>query len=282
MLKPLIHLLVAGSLLGTSTVLAKLAGDVGLPSLAFLAWSLLGATLMLGTASVARGDTPGISSRTLEYFVIAAFVTVAGSNLIFFSAVPVVGASFVALAITLPPLLTYAGTLAFRLERFDLIRLAGVVLALVGAGLLAANKLRAPDAPVIWIALTLLGPVLLAIGNLYRSLRWPEGETAQALAPGMLLAATIMLFLVGMLPRFTLIPVDLNTAGGALILCQAVVFAAQFHVLFLLQKSGGPVFLSLLGSVRAIVTVPIAIVALGEEVPDGLVPACVLIGAGIL
>ena len=277
---PLILLLATGTMLGASTNLAKVAGDAGLPPLAFLAWSITGAALVLSMIGAVRGKLPSLNRRTIEYFIVAAFVTVAGSNLIFFSAVPQVGASFVALAIAFPPLLTYLGALSLGMERFDWMRASGVALALAGAALLAAFQLSLPDAPVFWILLTLVGPVLLAIGNLYRTLRWPEGESADALAPGMLIAAAAMLLLTGALPRFTL-----ALPGGAfpyfLVLLQAALFAGQFLFLFALQKCGGPVLLSLLGAVGAVVGVPVAIQLLNEAPPRGLIYAAPLIALGI-
>ena len=278
--RALLLLAVTGGLLGLSTNLAKLAGDWSIPPLAFLAWSMLGATTILVAVAVVRRDLPSITARTIEYFVVAAFVTVAASNLIFFSAVPRVGASFVALAIAFPPVLTYLGALALRMERFTAMRAAGVVAALAGAAVLALFELRAPDASVFWFALTLLGPVLLAIGNIYRSLRWPPGASADSLAPGMLIAATIMLFAAGLLPTFTLrLPPDGWAMG--LTAAQGCVFAAQFLMLFALQKAGGPVLLSLLGAVGAVVAVPVAVFLLGEEPPRGLLYAVPLIALGV-
>lgn len=280
-MKALLYLLVAGSLLGLSTTLAKVASDEGLAPFPFLLWSLLGATALLVARGATKGRLPTLSHRTIEYFVVAAFVTVAGSNLIFFSAVPVVGAGFVALAITLPPLLTYGGALAFRLESFSMVRFAGVMSALAGAGLLAVNKLAEADVSAFWIALTLIGPVLLAIGNLYRTLRWPPGAAAEELAPGMLAAATLMLLATGLLPQFDIWPASFTPQHAALIGVQALTFAGQFLVLFLLQKTGGPVLLSLLGSVGAVVAVPVAVLILGEDVPTGLYSAAALIAVGI-
>lgn len=279
---PFACLLGAGACLGISTNMAKLAVDAGLTSLAFLTWSIAGAAVALGVLAAARGRLPGLNRRTVEYFVIAAFVTVAGSNLIFFSAVPHVGVSFVTLTITLPPLLTYVGALLFRMEVFDLRRAAGVLAALAGAGVLALRQLSAPDAPATWILLTLAGPVLLAIGNLYRTLRWPRGEPADALAPGMLAAAFVMLLATAALPGFS---VAVPTETGLpllLIALQAGLFAAQFLLLFVLQKTGGPVLLSLLGAVGAIVGVPAAILLLGEAPPEGLLVGSLLIGLGIV
>ncbi len=281
-LVPISSLIAAGACLGLSTNMAKLAGDVGLSPIAFLSWSILGAALVLCVFAISRGHLPSLNFRTFEYFVVAAFVTVAGSNLIFFSAVPHVGVSFVTLAITLPPLLTYIGALALRMEGFDWRRALGVIAALLGAGFLAINQLRAPDAPVFWVLLTLLGPLLLAIGNLYRTLRWPEGETADALAPGMLIAAAAMLFALALLPDFS-VSVPTDTAPPLLLIgVQAAIFAAQFLLMFVLQKTGGPVLLSLLGGVGAVIGVPVAIMLLGETAPKGLIVGSALIALGIV
>src|SRR3546814_20219131 len=111
------------------------------------------------------------------------------------------------------------------MEKFQMARAAGVAMALAGAAVLAARKLSAPDADGFWILFTLVGPVLLAIGNLYRTLRWPKGASADALAPGMLVAAAVMLLGVGFLPGFSLaVPMD-QSLPLALILVQSVVFA---------------------------------------------------------
>lgn len=280
-LAPLLCLLSGGALLGLSTNLAKLADKWHLPPLAFLCWSISGAALLLMVVAAFRRDLPPINARTLEYYAVSALVGVAGSNLIFFSAVPHVGAGFVALIISLPPLLTYVGALVLKLEQFQATRAAGVAAALAGAGVLAAHKLSAPDADVFWILLALVGPVLLAIGNLYRTMRWPKGVSADALAPGMLVAASVMLLAAGLIPGLSLaVPMD-QTLPLVLIVVQSVVFAGLFLLLFLLQKTGGPVLLSLLGSVGAVVGVPVAIFLQGEVPPDGLFLGAALIAAGV-
>lgn len=280
-LVPLLSLLAGGALIGLSTNLAKYAGNVGLSPLAFLFWSTSGAAILLLTVALLRHDPPPLNTRSLKYYFVAALVSVAGSNLIFFSTIPHVGAGFVALIIALPPLLTYLGALALGMERFQTLRALGVAAALAGAGILAIRKLSAPDANALWIILALCGPVLLAIGNIYRTLRWPRDASPEALAPGMLIAASIMLGVTGFLPGFSLsVPLG-NALPLALIAVQVLVFAGQFLLLFLLQKTGGPVLLSLLGSVGAVVGVPIAVWLQNEAVPDGLLPGASLIALGI-
>ena len=281
-LVPLTCLLAGGALIGISTNLAKAAGQIGLSPLAFLFWSITGAAFLLSAVAILRHDLPPLTVRSLEYYSVAALVSVAGSNLILFSAIPQVGAGFVALIIALPPLLTYLGALFMRMETFNVVRAMGVAAALSGVGVLAMRKFSAPDASIFWILLALCGPVLLAIGNIYRTLRWPNAASPSSLAPGMLIAAAIFLGVVGTLPNFSLaVPTGALLPIGLIVL-QAFIFAGQFLLLFLLQKTGGPVLLSLLGSVGAIVGVPVAIFLQGESPPEGLFLGASLIALGIV
>lgn len=278
----LITLLACGSLLGLTTTMAKVAGDAGIAALAFLAWSILGACVLLWCVAAMRRDTPSFTARTVEYFAVSAFVGVAASNLIFFLAIPKLGAGFVSLMLSLPPLLTYVGAIMLRLDRLDAWRLLGVLAALLGAGALALGKIQSGTTPIGWVAFVLLGPVLLAIGNIYRSVRWPKDESAQDLAPGMLTAAALMLFAAAFLPGME---IGFNFGDGrawGLVAVQSLLFAGQFVLLFMLQKSGGPVMLSLLGSVGAVVAVPVAVFLLGEGMPENLWLGVVLIGLGVL
>ena len=279
---PVLCLIVGGGLTGISTNLAKFAGEVGLTPLAFLFWSITGAAFILFSYALLRRELPPLSKSTLSYYLVAALVSVAGSNLIFFSAIPHVGASFVALIISLPPLLTYLAAIILRIERFTKLRALGVVAALVGAGVLAARKFAAPDASVFWIGLALCGPVLLAIGNIYRTLYWPDNLSPSALAPGMLIAASVLLGLFSILPNYSLAVPLAEMLPLGLIAVQAFVFAGQFLLLFLLQKTGGPVLLSLLGSVGAVVGVPVAIFLQGERPPEGLFLGASLIALGVV
>lgn len=280
-LVPFTCLLVGGALIGISTNLAKYANEIGVTPLAFLFWSITGAAIILLAVAVIKKELPPLTARSFEYYFVAALVSVAGSNLLLFSAIPHVGASFVALIVSLPPLLTYLGALMLRMERFNIIRALGVAAALTGAGVLAVRKFSAPDASIVWILLALCGPVLLAIGNIYRTLRWPDQASPNALAPGMLIAAALLLFMCSALPNFS---VHVSLTGWlplGVIVVQAGLFAGQFLLLFVLQKTGGPVLLSLLGSVGAVVGVPVAIFLQGENPPAGLFLGASLIALGV-
>ena len=283
-LVPFVCLLAGGALTGISTNVAKYAIDVGLTPLGFLFWSITGAAVILFMIALIRKELPPLNARSLEYYFVAALVSVAAANLLLFSAIPHVGAGFVALILSLPPLLTYLGALILRIEQFYIVRALGVIAALIGAGALAIHKFSAPDSSVFWILIALCGPVLLAIGNIYRTLRWPDNASSGALAPGMLIAAALLLGLFSMMSDFSIaVPLDLeNWLPLSMIAIQACVFAGQFLLLFLLQKTGGPVLLSLLGAVGAIVGVPVAIFLQGESPPEGLFLGATLIAIGVV
>jgi drug/metabolite transporter (DMT)-like permease len=275
-------LLATGTFLGLTTNLAKLGAAAGVPALPFLAWSVTGSAIILLTRTAMTLGLPALTWRTAEYFVAAGLVSFAAPNLILFASVPHVGAGFAALILAFPPLFTYVGALALGIEKFDRARALGVALALSGAGVLAMYKFAAPDAATGWIVATLTVPVLLAIGNIYRTLRWPPGARADQLAPGMLAACAVMLLGFGLV---TGTPLGFEGSGKIeaylLIAAQAAAFAIQYVIYFILQKRGGPVYLSLIGSVAAVVGVPFAVLLLGEAWPAGIVTAAVLIGAGI-
>ncbi len=277
----LLALLGAGLLLAVTTNLAKVAGDQGIKPLAYLTWSLVAASLILLTVSLIRGRTVPMNQRAVEYYVVAALLTVAGSNLIFFSAVGHLGVSFIALMFSLPPLLTYAGALALRMETLCRWRAGGVALALVGTLYLVFEQWTLPESDPVWIAITLSGPVILSAGNLYRSRRWPPGASAESLAPGMLVGAIGLLVLfAGVTGSPLALPAE-SAGAVALVIGQGVIFAGQFFLLFLLQKEGGPVFLSLMGGVSAVFAVPIALWLLAEPMLPAFLPSAGLIAAGI-
>jgi drug/metabolite transporter (DMT)-like permease len=277
----LLCLIATGAMLGVTTILAKLASREGLAPLPFLLWASVGAGVALAAVAALRGQRLRPTRRMGEYHLVAGLVGVAAPNLILFAAIPKVGAGFAAVCIAFPPLYTYVGALLLGMERFDAGRLGGVVLALSGAATLALFKLSAPDAQVGWVLATLAVPVILAVGNLYRTLRWPPGATADQLAPGMMVATALLLAVFGLVTAAPMLPAPERPAHLALIGVQAVVFALQYLMFFVLQRRGGPVLLSLIGSVAALVGVPLSVLVLGEGWPRGLAVATVLIVVGV-
>ena len=279
-LVPVALLVAAGALTGLSTDLAKVAFDANISPYAFLTWSVVGGAVVLSGRDVVRGGTPALDRSTSRYLGVAAVLTVVLPRLLMFSAVPEVGVSFVAVSIAFPPLYTYVFALVLRLEAFDIRRAAGVALALVGSLIIALLKLSEPDASAVWVVIALAAPVFLALGNIYRTLRWPPGLAPDELAPGMVRVAALLLVAVATLPGFSL-DVPRNGSAVSLIAVHAVIISALYLVMFELQRRGGPVLLSLMGSIAAIVGSAVAFAFLDEAMPGGLFPGGLAIAAGI-
>ena len=190
-------LLATGALLGLPTNMAKLAGMHGLGALPFLAWSLVVGALICGATAAVRHKRPPLNRRTAEYFVVSALLSVAGPQLLSFSALPHVGASFVPLAIALPPLFIYLAVLMLGMQKFAIVRAAGVAFALFGAGFLASMKLDTPVAKTRWIDVSLRGVVGALVCVPVAIFLMGEAAPAGLLAGGTLIAVGVFLLTRG-------------------------------------------------------------------------------------
>lgn len=274
----------SGSLLGLSTILAKLALATGMSPAHFLALSAAGAASLLWLLQILRGNVGDFRAGLISYSSIAAALSLVVPNIIMLAVIPHVGAGFVALTLTFPPVLTYALSLLVRVEQLQITRVLGTALALAGALILGLNKVANGDHQPGWVALSLLVPVSLALGNVYRTLRWPAGASSEMLAAPMLTvsAAAFGIYAI-VLPLFdTQFRSDLPTAAmWSLVIAQSVTFALQYQLFFVVQRKGGPLVISLLGSVAALFAVPAAYFLLDESFPVGLGPASLLIACGV-
>ena len=80
----------------------------------------------------------------------------------------------------------------------------------------------------------------------------------------------------------TLHPVEWNLMTGAFLLGQTAIFALLFVLYFVLQKLAGPVYLSQIGSVAALVGLTLATLVLAEPLSMKLLVAAAFVAGGIL
>lgn len=275
-------LLVIGICIGLTANLAKLAGQADIPPLAFLLWSVVGAGLVLGAVAAGRRQLPALQRRTGEYFLVSGLLSVALPNGILFLAVPHVGAGFAAMCFAFPPVFTYVMALVGRLERLQTGRAVGVGVGVLGAFVLAGTGSAEPGADPFWIAATLGAQMIVAAGNIYRTLRWPAGASPVALAPGMLLGAGLALAAGTWVLQGTIVfPMD-SGRSAFLLAAQILVFSSMYVLYFVLQRRAGPVYLSQIGAVGAAAGATIAMFVLGEAPPPALGFAAIFIAAGVL
>ncbi|WP_421724249.1 EamA family transporter [Bauldia sp.] len=276
---PFVLLMITGTLIGVFAVLAKAAANTGWDPVAYLFWGLAGSGIALTAAAVVTRQQLPHNRHALLYYLGSGLLSGALPNALSFAAVPHVGASFVALGFAFPPLLSYAMALVLRMERYRTLRTIGLLLGLVGVVIIVIEKLEIEGDSVFWIAIALTAPVIVAGGNIFRSLFWPPGATPSSLVPGMLLAATLLLapyLVVNDIPIAP--PLTAETVGLALVL--VAVFAGTFRLIFLLQSIAGPVYLAQIGSVGAAAGAALAVAIYNEPAGIELIAATAIILTG--
>jgi drug/metabolite transporter (DMT)-like permease len=275
-------LVVVGIFLALSLIIAKLADQQGASRLSFLMLALTGAGLILLVVTAVQKQLSQVTRPVVEY----AFVTgllLALTNALAFLAVRHVGAGFISVSFAFPVLLTWVFAVMLGLESMRLQRLAGVGLALAGGLVLASGKVSGSSAGGVWILLVLAVPILLAVGNIYRSLCWPRGTSPLFLASLMLLAGGVLLLPFALLFESATVLQLLTTEKLLwLLLAEVAVFSVLYFLFFVLQRLAGPVYLSQVGTVAAIFGTVIAVSALGEAVPPNFALAGALVAVGMV
>jgi drug/metabolite transporter (DMT)-like permease len=258
-------LVITGALLGLSLPFGKIATANGIPPIVWAFLISFGAGAVLLAALVITGHRLKLSAHKLRYFFVAALVSYAIPNLLMFSLIPHVGAGYAGIMYTLSPVVTLVFSLLLGVRRPNLLGIAGIVVGFVGAVMVALTRGEADrPADLFWVVLSLILPLFLACGNIYRTYDWPKGSGPIELAAGCHLAAALML-LIG--------AVGTGAAGGLggladlplLSLAQVVTATAMFVVFFRLQDVGGPVYLSQIGYVAAAIALVSGTLFLGEH-----------------
>jgi len=275
-------LMLVGTLIAMSWVVAKLADGAGAPPLSFLSACLVGAGAVLLAVAALQRQPMQLTRRSLEYAAVSGLFF-AMPNALGFLAIPHVGAGFISLSLAFPILITWVLAVLMKMERLKAQRMAGVLVGLAGGILLTASKAGSASEGKMWAVLVLAMPVIIAGGNMYRTLRWPANAAPVFLAALMMFGGALAL-----LP-FVLIfePGQAHTlwtsgAVARMLVLETAVFSVLYLFYFVLQKVAGPVYFSQIGTVAALVGTLVAVFLLGETPPPLLGLAGTLVIAGTI
>jgi drug/metabolite transporter (DMT)-like permease len=278
---PTILLLVTGSLIGLNFPLGKIAGEAGVSPLVWALLISLGVTLLLFPAMLATRSLAFPTPHVLRYTVVSALVSFVTPNLLLFTVIPHAGAGYAGLMFALSPLFTTMLAAMFKLKTPGRIGRYGIALGMLGAALVSLTRSTNPEGPGIeWVLAALAIPIALAVGNVYRTLDWPQGTAPNVLAFwGHAFSSCVFMTILATtrdnLPLAEIAPV----AGAALI--QMIVSGLTFPAFFRLQQKGGPVLLSQIGYVAAAVGLISATLFLGESYSTITWLGAAVIGLGI-
>ena len=278
---PALLLLAVGTLLGLNFPLGKLAQAAQVPAVLWAALISLGASSLLGAWLLLRRRPVVCDAQHLRYFVITALVSYALPNLLVLAAMAHLGSGPTAMMFTLSPLFTALLSRLAGLRAPARLEYWGIAIGFAGALLVALARGEAGrPADWLWVGVGLLIPLLLALGNVYRSLDWPPRADGTWLAVGSHgVAALLLLALCALTGAWRGLP----ALAGVPWLAAAQVAAAvlMFPLFFRLQALGGPVLLSQIGTVGAGVGVAVGAGLLGERYPPLVWGGVALIALGI-
>jgi drug/metabolite transporter (DMT)-like permease len=278
---PLFLLIATGICLGLLLPFGRMAHDAGIDPFLWAAMISLvpGICLAMFALTQKRDVTLGGLSG---FGIISGLFAYVIPNAMVFLAIPHIGSGLTGLMFALSPVVTAVISIIFKIRPPNRAMLIAVALGFAGAVIivLARQSLALPSASH-WLLLALIVPVSLAIGNVYRTARWPAGATPlQIGAASNLLAAPLLLAASGINAGH----IDLGPLSqhAGLALTQWLVSLAMFSLFFRLQWLGGPTYLSQIGYVAAAVSLAIGVGVMGETYPIAVWLGAGLIIAGIL
>lgn len=262
---PVIGLLVAnGFLIALMLALAKEATAQGVPAIAYAFWqTLIAGSLLL----IFSGEGSVLLDRSLiRYFVVSGLSGVAIPNAIAFMLVNKTGTGFTGIMYALPPIFTFLIATTLGLEKLNWSKLSGLLIAaLACAWIILQRHANLGNVNILWYLLGIVIPVMLSIGNVYRSVAWPKGINSMSLAAGTLIAASIALGLIGSFTQITFVSSQFSTNALILMMMQGLLTALTYLCSFEVQKRSDPVFYSQLGTVAAIFGLGIGMIWLDES-----------------
>lgn len=278
---PLPLLLIVGFFLAVSILLSKVAAAQAAPMLTYLALAMGGSGLIL-TLSTRRTGAAETGFLAFAFYSLGSGGLMALGSALGYLTVHKVGAAFIALALAFPPMLTWLLSMVLRVERFDAFRLAGLLIGLAGGVFLAVSKGIGAPSDIGAILTASAMPIVLAVGNVFRTRCWPKGASPRRLAGAMLICGAMLTLPFAMVLEGASAAAAMAQPALLVVLLIALgTFVAQYLALFQLQRVAGPVYLSQIGSVAAIIGSPVAVFALGERLPDGFEMAGLLIVLGL-
>jgi len=281
-LLPLAMLLVGACGYAMTFSLNRIAITEGIPVFPFVFWQGLTAGTVALVAGLAIGQRPNLSGTHLRFYFIFGFIGLALPYTLLALAAPKVPAGAVALTLTLSPILTYAFSILFKLDRMRLLRVAGILLGLAGILVVLAPGASLPESGMApWLLLAFGAPVLYAFGTVTVVFLRPTGSQPIPLTCGIAFAsAIVMLPVMAAADSWWLF--DGGMTEGAWSLLGAGAITACFFVIGLeVIRMVGPVFFSTNGYIGPLCGMGWAALYFGEVPSPWIGLAVALLFAGL-
>lgn len=281
------YVIAFGLLYGSVIALGKYGAQSGIAPAALVFWQMLVSGLMLLGLSVAKGQRAHLTPRYLRYYFIGGFCGNAFPTTLAFMAADKLGAAVAGIVFPLSPLFTYLFAVILKMDAPNKRKISGLSLGLIGAACIILPPVFVTDAihfdadSTLWLGLCLSIPVVLAVGNIYRSRDWPEGSGSLPLAAGMLLSTAVMMLPILLITDQFYIP-DFSTQRPDWIFALSSLLSfVGFIAYFESQRISGPVYFSQVSYFIALTTMVLGIFVFKESLDWNIWTAAALIFMGL-
>lgn len=163
-LGPVVALVALGVGWGLTQSLTKIAVSTGHRHFGLILWQTVIGTGLLGGLLLARGRPIAVGRARCRVWLLIALAGTVLPGIAAYQAVAHLPAGIMAVMISLVPMIAFPLALAFGVERFEPLRLAGLALGLLGVALVALPDGTLPDrAALAWIPVAMVAPALYAL-----------------------------------------------------------------------------------------------------------------------
>ena len=241
-----------------------------------------GAAAVLLAVQRARGERLPLDPASRRFYLIAALIAVAGSALLGSWVLARIPAGIFTVVVTLSPMFTSLFNALVERRWPSPTAMLGTALGLAGVLLVLVPRAKSVEAEQALALTVALGvPVLLAIGNVYRSRYWPSGLSAPMSSAGtMLVQALAVLPLIAVSGQRA--SLDELGASWPLLLAMVLVTLSANVAAAALQRIADSVAYSQIGYVIALTGVVWGAVLFGERLGWSFAPAIALVFAGVV
>ncbi|WNO10756.1 DMT family transporter [Teredinibacter sp. KSP-S5-2] len=277
----LLSLLAVGTLLSLSVSLSKFAYLDGIDPIAFLFVSSTIAGCILQIVSLSMGYRFFPSRIAYEYALVTGIVF-ALTNVMSFLVVNRVGVGYLSILLTFPISITWFLSIFMGLAALRVKQLLGTMLCIAGGVLLSLSTNQIAPQSYPWSYIALLIPIVISVGNIYRSCRWPDGIHAIQLASVMLLSSSALIWGV----QYTLSSSWEADIIGVFaqpkwLIGEVIVYIFMYYLFFVVQRLSGPVYISLIGVIASMTGALISVTFLSETISVGMMAAILVIILGL-
>ncbi len=271
-----------GILWGMTFALMKIASEGGAHPIGLSFWNAALGAIGLLAINILRRRPVALHPRYLKFYAITSVLGTSVPGTAYFYAAAHLPAGVLSISIAAVPMLTFIAAAALGIDRWSMLRAAGVVLGIVAVGLIVLPETALPDRSAApWMLAALFAAACYTAENIYLTLRRPSEIDPYTLLIGMFTFAAIMLAPVVYLTDAF---VPLNLPPGRIewaILLMTAINAASYGAFIFLVAAAGPVFASLMGYLVTLSGVAWGILIFGEVHSGWIWTALAIMIAGL-